>query len=454
MHTQQSTVMVCIASGQTMPNLIPIVIKKPKKVVILTTNEMNGMADRLESCIAKINPKCKVEILRDMPDSLLNSILDYGKQTLEHLKAHYPEDAITLNSTGGNKLMFIGLINATQEIYDDIIYVDTAHSRIEFLPKDNQQKQPELMPSVLKVRQYLNAQGFDVKSILSESPSAIYGINKRSEVTMILAKNAVEFDTYGLIAELNKKMNGVLEYDAKNDCNKLIKHETTLSFKCPHGKDVSKFNEILSKWKALLAHGQRLNIFTWDDAQSTLGWSDVRTAEYLSGIWLEEYVYLVANSIGLTDLAISVKAKNKANNSNAKGNEYDVLMMHNNRMLVIECKTVNFKSTFQQNEGEKSNRTKANDIAYKFSSLSDKLIGLFGESWLVSSSPANVIQDKAKDLGFRVIDPGQLAKIGEFIAKWANLPAPAPIQEINIAKEPPQGALQEALTKLQLVKAS
>lgn len=451
MQKHQSTVMVCIATGQTLPNLIPILINKPNVVVILTTTEMEKKAHQLEICIKQNVASCQVEILTGSPDSLLNDIWDYGKQTSEYLRTHYPNNAITFNATGGTKLMFIGFVTSMREVFNEMIYVDTDKGRIEFLPKDSVQKSPELLPSVINTRQYLAAQGFVVRSIASEDQAIINGIEKRREITMLLAKDALEFDNFGFIAALNRSMQGVLKYDKKNECNTLLKHDVTLHIELSNGKDAIKFMQVLSKWKQILNRGQQLNLFTWNEAQSKLGWADVRTAEYLSGIWLEEYVYLQAKSLNLTDVSLGVKAKNEAiTKAQYIGNEYDVLITHQNKMLVIECKTVNFKTTSQKNVAEKSNALKANDIAYKFGSLSERLKGIFGEAWLVSSSSANVIHDKATDLGFRVIEPGQLNKIAEIIAKWAGVPPPVKLNQTQEAIELPQGALQAALQNLKL----
>jgi hypothetical protein len=90
-------------------------------------------------------------------------------------------------------------------------------------------------------------------------------------------------------------------------------------------------------------------------------------------------------------------------------NEIDCMLAHNNRLLMIECKTVAFKSDDSKNTG----------ILYKLESLGHRAGGLFGEKWLVSARPLDSdTLKRAKEYKIHVISGGGIKQLGENMRLW------------------------------------
>ncbi len=90
-------------------------------------------------------------------------------------------------------------------------------------------------------------------------------------------------------------------------------------------------------------------------------------------------------------------------------NELDLVLVHNNRMLIIECKTMRFGN----------NQQKDSDVLYKIDSLGDDLKGLYGELWLVSArEPSDNMRDRAKDRRINIIAPAELKNFRSRLQQW------------------------------------
>ena len=97
----------------------------------------------------------------------------------------------------------------------------------------------------------------------------------------------------------------------------------------------------------------------------------------------------------------------------ATENEIDVLAVHSNQLLVIECKTLRFR------EGENDN-----DLAYRIDSLGRAARGLFGETWLLSArKPTPSLEERARENRFRIVGPADLARFRDTVKIWMRGPA-------------------------------
>ena len=75
-----------------------------------------------------------------------------------------------------------------------------------------------------------------------------------------------------------------------------------------------------------------------------LHFPDLETKKYVAGGWFEDYVFDVIRKIpGVQDVALNVQIKNSDKNTN-QHNELDVVVLANNVLHVLECKTANFSS--------------------------------------------------------------------------------------------------------------
>jgi hypothetical protein len=128
---------------------------------------------------------------------------------------------------------------------------------------------------------------------------------------------------------------------------------------------------------------------------------------YLNGFWLEEYVWLVAQDSSLDDVQVGVKVEWQfPQPSTAPHNEFDMLAVYRNRLLVVECKT-SFSSNIKQ------------DIITKLDSLGRNAGGLFGHTLLCSAqSLDDAVKNRALAQKVAVIDGNKLPSLRQTIMAW------------------------------------
>ena len=375
---------ICLVSAQLLANYIPIKMDKPDKVHLVSSIEMqrNGMTERFQRMLQA--QQIEVIIHQDMPDSSIATIHEYALELQEKIKTNTSATNITLNITGGNKLMMLGILEIFRPDVQRIIYTDTANNVIECL--HNNTNEPLL--SVLEIPEYLLAYGATYRKAASDDQEWLIRIEHRKIATKYLATHASKLAD--LIGALNALANQALSSDGKTleVAQQQFKHP-------PNGK-----------WYEALQQLVKHKVFEWDGSKS-ITFTDVESTRYVGGIWLEEYVYHVARDAQPYDVRNGVEIT--WSNSKNTRNELDVLLTHNNRMLVIECKTLRLGRDSQ----------KDTDILYKIDSLGDDLKGLFGETWLISArEPTIEMLDRAKDRRIRIISPSHLKDLRQEILKW------------------------------------
>jgi hypothetical protein len=241
---------------------------------------------------------------------------------------------------------------------------------------------------VLAIPEYLLAYGATCRKSASDDQAWQIRIGQRKPATKHLAAHAHELA--GLIGALNALANLAL-----SDNGEVLETPQQQLNDHPGGQ-----------WREALRKLAETHVFTWDGSK-TITFTDAESARYVGGIWLEEYVYHIARDAQPDDVRNSVEIT--WDNSKNTRNELDVLLTHNNRMLVIECKTLRLGRDFQ----------KDTDILYKIDSLGDDLKGLFGETWLVSArEPTAGMLDRAKDRRIRILGPSHLKSLRQEIRHW------------------------------------
>jgi len=384
MKTQK--IHICLVSAQILANIIPILMDKPSTVILISTKTMqqNGTVQRFEKILD--DHDIEHESYDDMPSTNMSDIYEYAQETSIKIQDQYPEHDLILNTTGGTKLMSQGFIEVMEEDVT-LIYTDTQHNRLEYLGKKNT-KTPIDLQNVLDIKTYLKAYGANFKQALSEQETWITDINKRKAVTKYLGNNAEKLS--GLISNLNYLANE----KALAEDGLLVKPTQYLNT-TPKGE-----------WSEALKELNKAGILKWKKG-TEITFIDEEKTRYLSGIWLEEYVYHLAKDENPDDLHSGVKISWE--NSTKTHNELDLVMVHNNRMLIMECKTVKFGK----------NKQKDIDILYKIDSLGDSLKGLFGQLWLVNAQIAHTdMRDRAKDRRITIIDPSDLKQLRKKIRDW------------------------------------
>ena len=378
---------VCLVSDQTLANLIPALMERPDKVIIVASAEMKRRGQ--DRCLAGVlsGHGIPTDTVEDAPDVSLNHIRRYAEALIDALSESAPSADITLNATGGTKLMMLGFVEAFRQRGIRTIYVDTAHRRVEEIGGNE-----IAMKNVLDVPGYLAAQGIRIDRVDSDDESRREAIEKRVELTHFIGKNI------GKLQAGIKILNGILARAIEKDPSTREERLVEPDFKLQKGA--------WGYFEELLVRGDALGLLEWQKGDNVGHFTDLESARYFKGIWLEEYSWSCARDRSPFDVRMGV---HRAGVGDDEINEFDLLAANGNQLLYVECKTANYQNAIG----------KANQDAYKIDSLSRLTRGLFGETWLLSAiEPPQELLDRAHELRIRVLGPQEIPNLGSHIAKW------------------------------------
>lgn len=385
MSNNPQKIHICLVSAQILANLIPVLMDKPNKVILVATETMlqNGMSKRFQDILKKRN--IKHEVYEKMPSTNMPDIYHFALETSDEIQKKYPNAELILNATGGTKLMSQGFIEVMEDDAQ-IIYTDTQHNRLEYLGK-SKLKDSQILDNVLDIETYLKAYGANYKQALSDNEDWKETIASRKSITKYLGNHASEIE--GLVRNLNYLVSKALTEDEL-----LAKPVQHLS------------HNPRKEWQAALKKLNDTGLLKWTSG-TEVTFIDEEKTRYIGGIWLEEYVYHIASDEKPNDIASGVKVS--WDNSKKTHNELDLVIVHNNRMLIMECKTMRYG---------KSTRKDA-DVLYKIDSLGDDLKGLYGQLWLVNAqNTKDNMQDRAKDRHITIIEPSELKNLRKRVCQW------------------------------------
>jgi hypothetical protein len=361
----------CLVSQQAAPNYLPLLDPelKPKKVVLLTTDQMQKQGNFLEQAIKKLGIA-----VENIAFKLSNNFDQMQNQWLDVL-AQYEGQKVALNATGGNKWMSI----TAQEIFrmnqSLVFYVDIDSGYILFLDSD---KTPKKLDQKISVQQYL--------------------------------------ETYGYRIENSKKTTRGILIHEENLCAYLIQHVTKLdeavsllnkyaSIAEKQNNLKAAYTEKFSDFIQLLKECQAESFLTFDN--HFIYFKDESSRQFLNGGWLEVYINALLNPLkkeGFLQDSPHLNAE-IIHDKNIK-NELDVVFMAKNRLHLIECKTKNFTDE------------KANETLYKLDSIS-ALGGLGTKAMLVSYKKlSKADEQRAKDLRIKIIQHEELARLKDRLREW------------------------------------
>jgi hypothetical protein len=372
----------CLVSAQPIPNLIPLRMDelKPEKVILLTSPDMKVQADRLERLITAWGIHVQKYPIEPY---------DLGKtrDVCMSLLADLENEEVILNVTGGTKIMAFAAFEVFREMERPIIYVDTQDRWIEQL---SPAKKRIPFKSVIKVKPYLSSYGQDI----TEDNTDYERVNSHRAIARELINGIERYEQ--AIGTMNW-------YAAPLRELRTIPVEV-----CIREQDLkySAFKQLLSLFK------DNGIIDYWRDCVVFASPADI---DFVSGGWLEEYVFDVVSGLSPTDVKMGVKVKWDQKGPKPTVNEYDVVSTFNNRLFLIECKTKRFLPKLS----EGSDRELSNETIYKLESLKEAAGGLYGKGMLVSYRELTDEQKKrltANKLDF--CERTELKKLKERIQKW------------------------------------
>lgn len=335
--TQRPDLHICIATEQNVANLIPALQYTAEEVWILETPEMhkvnNGrqLADALKEHDIKSRlipfPSDGIAVMTESVEGVAEQLDEAGRMPV-------------LNITGGTKLMTLTLVQglaamletSTEGVRVPLVYTDTINQRLEWL-------QPEIrtddMQSVLKLIDFLRVYGYHIKTSRKNNRQVrakhLDIARDRANQTSEMAADAHRF-RHAIGA-----LNGVAS-KAANELNKggaqnpLIQR---LDFKGAKKADLEYFGKLEDQ--GLLVYRQ---------AQQQVEFMTAEAARYCAGGWLEEFVALKAEKAGINgDWDYNLEVQTAELHT---PNEIDLMVTHNNRALVVECKTAKPESGVAQ----------------------------------------------------------------------------------------------------------
>ena len=387
---------ICLLSDQLLPNLIPILMERPARVYLVATAEMaaRGRDKRMRRLLRREN--IDTYIRSSAPSTRIEEVRQFAEKLSREMKTNEAGGTIVLNATGGTKLLSMGFVEVFRERLEGyplrIIYTDTVHQSIETIIPRGQEAAP--MEGVLRAGSYLAAQGMVLTSAESDKQGWQAAVRERRALTRYLADNCERLGPF--LGALNRLVNGTPEHPGALAPNGMsLVHPDQNFSKPPRGA-----------WRKALTHIAGAGLLWWEGKEQ-VRFDDVAAARYLGGHWLEEYAWLVAEAADLDDVRCSAKVRWESESGPAAPtNEFDLLAVHDNRLLLVECKTG------RQEAGEQA-------VATRLESLGRHAGGLFGSSLLLSARKLPpTMRSRCGSLGISFLEQGGINRLTDYVSHW------------------------------------
>lgn len=355
-------IMACLISGQHVPNLLAIQTVKPDWLYLVVTPRMAGKESQLLNAlvVGGLDYRSKHKII-DLKEE--NSI-DGINEGLKNVFDNHPRDEWIVNLTGGTKPMSIGAYEFSKNRGLKTLYI----------AEGNQREAIDLLggPSVpinhnLSTAEFLAGYGFDV---LNSGSLAKSEERARSliDIASFLAKHNEDPDLRGFLGRLQSFKEAKIKLDKKDwEKNGFVLAEEDNVFL----NDEVLRTQIATKF-GLGTVGPKLT-----------GKLDRPTAEFLTGKWLEVFVWSLLLPFidkGIWDLHLGVSAGGKGAGEN---NDLDISFMRNQSLCIVECKT-----------GGQEHDPEADGVLYKIEAVKSGPKALRVETYLATTS--DNIKDQAK----------------------------------------------------------
>lgn len=380
-------VQVAIVSAQPLANLIPALMWQPDHVFLLTSPAManKGLDDRHRRILDEAG--IPATVVSGMPDCDAGRIRSFTAEFLHALMAEATDAELIVNVTGGTKLMALAAYDVVRDIHGVCIYTDTARRRIELLPGRSSQMASQLpMRSVIDVKQHLMAQGVEGGVADSDRPAWQGQAQARQSATFFLGKHAARLDRFFGI--LNGLADNALE---RGDGYTEVLVQARQVFQKP----------LRGLWGRAALEMEQAGLIRLIDQQA-FEFVDATAARFLRGGWLEEYVWHRVRAARPFDVRCGQQVTWPA----GVRNELDLVATHDNRLLVVECKTANLRSgpDYQLD---------------KLDSIARNLEALFATVWFVTARPPTAAMRKlASRQNIRLIDPEGIPRLHQAIQQW------------------------------------
>lgn len=441
-RASEAPVWIGIVSQEPLANIIPILqqARTPgERALLVVTAQMQDKAGRLQRFLQEQG--LEVDIL-PFDVSNLHSITASASAVRSWLDTRADRSRWLLNITGGTKLMSRELERALAPAHNCVImYADTGAGRID-LPESGTSHRYE---NVLGVENYLKAQGFTPSAALNTKAWYAQAAEEIAPMVKVMHDIALgrytggDFDRAGdIIAACNSAAQQVLGHRPLNhrSAPDSIFASATLRkgawFDNAAGQFPFPIQEGLQGARPSTQKGFRVGLGTADQAwlrdlracgvvaeapegsKARFAFPDYRSAMLVGGFWLEWYVMQQVAQLGFQDAYVRHGQEVRWRDDKPRSittNELDVVLVHQARMLLIECKTIRMRG---QSE-------KAADALYKLEHLRRYIGSVRSEALLVSAAP--VTRDETTRIenmgpGVHCCAGRNIASLHQFLRLW------------------------------------
>jgi len=356
-------VIIAMVGKQPMPILIPILQLVPVTVQLIVTDEVQEVARHIRDAL-RLDPKTAT--LRAYPHEPVNPYVVH--ETYERCKAilcspRFAGKQLAINITGGTTTMELGAYQAAREFGVPMFYVDTDDQVIIHLSPGGEETGREDITVQVSAEVYLAAHGATI------SPKPEWGTAVANDAAWLkpyrqMARTLGEAGTRS--EQLLDAIRLAYNKDDKLGCVSSAHDETRMLARRMAEHDM--LTDVHDD-------GENLHFRVVDE---------VLKREFLTGHWLELYVYDVCVGSGdeFDDVQMSVNIKRPVKPQTVV-NEVDVIVTRRGRLAVISCKTGSEMSVKREKKREKE---AARMAVYELDSLLQaELMGLYAQKLLVSN---------------------------------------------------------------------
>jgi hypothetical protein len=367
---------IALVSAQAAPNVLPALdpALKPDEMVLLVSAKMRARADVLVSVLKETGIKTSRIHLDDEHD--------YGKleNTLLEFAASRENQSISLNVSGGTKLMALAAQSVAQAAGWPVFYVDVDTDEAIWIGEHPRRQK---LTEQLRLRHYLLGYGFTLKQGIDRPQPS----QRHNDLLATLIKQV------GSLEQPLSQLNWLAQQAEEKK-----RLWVELTDQQLNNRSLEALLRMFAEAGVLETLGPKLNFASEDER------------DFAKGGWLEHHVYRAVSKI-TGELGIRDKAANlKVTDQGGVENELDVAFMARNRLFVIECKTARM---------DKPEAPKANDTLFKLAEICRRVGGLGTRGMLASYRPLRDAERKlARALNIDVVSAADLDRLDEKLKAW------------------------------------
>jgi hypothetical protein len=353
---------------------------KPEQVILVVSPKMKKQAGFLTKVLTESGIRVVTQPLSDEHDYRLM------ESELLELASALEADEVTLNVTGGTKLMSLAAQKVAEVSEWKLFYVDVDTDRVIWLHRDAPPAQA--LTEQLRLRQYLQGYGFS----LPHAPQGMQVTPARQQLIDTLLRQI------GSLEAPLSQLNWLAQIAEDKKCL---------------NEDMNERQREPRSLEALLRHFEEAGCLKVE--RDCIQFCSEEDRDFVKGGWLEAHVFRSvvslnkAKALGIRESAANLEV---CNDQGVK-NELDVAFMARNRLFVIECKTARM---------DKPEAPKANDTLFKLAEIGQRIGGLGTHRMLASyRALGNSERMLAKALGIELVCGTELLHLDEKIKAWVRV---------------------------------